>query len=71
MARHTGLLSVGIACLAAGVLFYALAIAGAYFEKATPPNDIGLYSVTVVLVAFGAAALLLRWAKVRAAGPAE
>lgn len=71
MAPYRGLLIVGIAFLATAVLFYFLAVTGNYFEKATPPNDIGLYAVTVTLVGFGLATLFLRWARVRSQQASE
>jgi hypothetical protein len=54
--------------LGGGLLFYVLAVAGAFFPRATPWNDVGLYSTTVVLVGLGLGGLLLRHAKLRPRG---
>lgn len=71
MARHAGLLTVSLTLLLGGILFYALAVAGAFFEKPTPPTDIGLYAVTVCLVGLGVGGLLLRSAKIGDEAAAE
>lgn len=49
--------------LIGGGLFFILSVAGSFWPKPTPMNDLGLYSVTVILVGFGVSGLLLRSAK--------
>ena len=63
MPRHPALLWTSLVLLAAAVVFFLLAVTGAYFAKPTPATDLGLYSVTFVLVGFGAGGLLLRWTR--------
>jgi hypothetical protein len=64
-AAYRGILIGSLICLVAGVLFFITAVSGLLFAKPTSPADLGLYSVTVVLVAFGLGGLLLRKAKQR------
>lgn len=66
MLRFLGLFVSSLIFLGAGVLFFFLASGGLYFERATPVTDLGLYAVTVILLGFGGAGLLLRWAKIHA-----
>lgn len=56
---------LALACLAVGVLFYVVAIAGLLWP-ATKPTDVGLLSTSGVLVLFGLAGLALREPPVRA-----
>jgi protein-S-isoprenylcysteine O-methyltransferase Ste14 len=54
-----GIVSLVVAGL--GVLFFVLAVSGVLFEEATPANDIGLWTVTLVFLAIG---LLGFWAHI-------
>ncbi len=60
---HPGLLWSSVALLLGGVLFYVLSVSGLFWEKASSPTDLGTYAVSIILVAFGAAVLLLRYAR--------
>ena len=62
---HLGILVTSLALVGAAVLIYLLAVTGLLFARATPPTDLGLYSITVVLLGFGVAGLLLRRAKMK------
>lgn len=62
--RHRILLGTSIALLVAAVLFWVASVTGLLFGGPTPVTDLGLYSVTAVLVAFGVGGLLL-WAATR------
>lgn len=63
MPRLAGLYYTGIALAVFGVLLYVTSVAGAFWPKATPWNDIGLYVTTITLVGFGLGALWLRQTK--------
>ena len=52
-------LTLSIASLAFGVLFYLGSVGGLLWGKATPWNDHGVIPVTAVFVLFGAVGLLL------------
>ena len=60
-----GTLYSSVASLVAGFLIYVLAVSGMLFAKATPPGDLGLVSVTIVLVGFGLGGLVLRAARLK------
>jgi hypothetical protein len=70
MARFLGLLVTSIVLAGAGVLFYLVAVGGLMFGGKSPPNDLGVYAVTVTLVMLGVATFLLRMARLRNAPPA-
>ena len=63
MANQRGLLITSWVLILAGILFYILAVAGLFFGGKSPPLDLGVYSVTIVLVLFGIGGLLLRWSR--------
>jgi len=63
MRPYSGLWITSWVLIVAGVLFYVLSVAGAFWPKATPWNDVGLYTVTVTLLGFGLGGLLLRSAR--------
>lgn len=69
MPKHAGILYGSLALLLGGVLFYVLSVAGAYWPNPTPPDDVGLISVTTVLCGMGLAGLFLRWARQTTPGP--
>lgn len=47
------------ACVVVGVVFYLAGVSGLLFGNATPPGDVGLVSVTLVLVLFGVVGIML------------
>jgi len=49
--------TLSIASIAVGVLFYVLGVSGALWP-ATPPTDVGLATVSILAVLFGAVGFL-------------
>lgn len=68
--QEAGLFWTAVGLIGAGVLFYVLSVAGVMWGDPSSPSDIGLYSVTAVLVLFGLGAWILRWARLHP-GPTE
>lgn len=48
-----------------GVIFYLLSVTGAFWPKATPWDDPGLYTVTMTFIGLGIGGLLLRAARLQ------
>jgi hypothetical protein len=63
MPSSRGLLISSWVLIAAAVLFYVLSVSGLMFGGPSPANDLGVYSVTIILLLFGIGGLLLRWSR--------
>lgn len=63
MVAYNGLRISSWILIVVGVLFYVTSVAGLFWPKASPWDDTGLYSMTVVLIGMGVGGLLLRSAK--------
>ena len=63
MRAYPGLWWSSVALLVGGVAFFIASVAGVFWPKPTPIDDLGLYAVTVVMLGFGIAGMLLRAAK--------
>lgn len=63
MAQQRGLLILTIVFLAAGVGFYLASVGGILFGGPSKTDDLGVYSVTIVLLMFGLGTYLLRRAR--------
>lgn len=63
MPQSRGLLISSWVLIVSAVLFYALSVGGLLFGDASSPADLGVYSVTIILLVFGVGGLLLRWSR--------
>jgi hypothetical protein len=70
MPPYAGLLVSSLVLIIGGALFYIASVAGIFWPKATPPADLGLTAMTIVLLGLGGGGLLLRAAKLHP-GPTQ
>jgi hypothetical protein len=63
MPHSRGLLISSWVLIVSAVLFYLLSVGGILFGDSSSPSDLGVYSVTIVLLLFGVGGLLLRWTR--------
>ena len=63
MATQRGLLITSWILIVSAVLFYILSVSGLLFGGPSSPADLGVYSVTIILLLFGLGGLLLRWSR--------
>ena len=63
MQHGRGLLISSWVLIVSAVLFYVLSVAGLLFGGPSRIDDLGVYSVTIILLFFGIGGLLLRWSR--------
>ena len=63
MPHSRGLLISSWVLIIGAILFYLLSVGGILWGGKSPPADLGVYSVTVILLFFGIGGLLLHWAR--------
>jgi Zn-dependent protease with chaperone function len=63
MHHGRGLLISSWVLIGGALLFYLLSVTGFLFGGPSSPADLGVYSVTIMLLLFGVGGLLLRWSR--------
>ena len=63
MPHSQGLLISSWVLILGAILFYLLSVGGILWGGPSPPADLGVYAVTIILLLFGIGGLLLRWSR--------